>query len=65
MLPRFVNDLSAIHDDGGWLAFVAAYGVRRSSSTFWETADFFQDQMIRQHPLEAGLLDLNRYVDPK
>ncbi len=65
MLRRFVNDLSAIRDDDDWLAFIAAYGVRRSSPAFWETADFFQDEMIRQHPLEAGLLDLNRYVDPK
>lgn len=65
MLRKFVNDLKAIRDNDDWLAFVAAYGVRRSSPIFWETADFFQDAMIRQHPLEAGLLDLNRYVDPQ
>ncbi len=64
-LRAFVNDLAAIRDNDDWLAFVTAYGVRRSSPIFWETADFFQDAMIRQHPSEAGLLDLNRYADPQ
>lgn len=62
---RFAQDLSVVKDNDDWLAFVAAYGVRRSSPKFWETADFFHDDMIRQHPLEAGLLDLDRYVDPQ
>jgi hypothetical protein len=64
-LKDFVRDLTAVRSEKDWRAFAAAYGVRRSSPIFWETADFFQDEMTRQHPSEAGLLDLNRYVDPQ
>ena len=63
-LARFERFLKAVETKEEWLSFIDAYGVRRSSPLFWETADFFQDTAIGQHPREGGLLDLNRYVDP-
>ena len=41
--------------------FVSIYGVRRTNPQFWEIADWFQDQYLRQDPVIAGLFDLNRY----
>ncbi len=63
-LPDFISDLQGVTDRAGWLDFVAAYGVRRSSPEFWQTADFFQDVVARNPPKSNGLLDLNRYRDP-
>jgi hypothetical protein len=36
-------------------------GMRRTNSAFWETADWFQDEYLREKPVNAGLFDLNRY----
>jgi hypothetical protein len=41
--------------------FVSIYGMRRTNSAFWETADWFQDEYLREKPVNAGLFDLNRY----
>ena len=61
---EFVESLKAVRSEKEWLAFVEAYGVRRSSPVFWATADFFQDVVMRGTATSGGLLDLNRYVDP-
>ena len=37
------------------------YLVSRSSSRFWETFDWFQDQFNKEDPVQTGLYDLNRY----
>jgi hypothetical protein len=41
--------------------FVSIYGIRRTDQQFWEAADWFQDEYLREKPIQAGLLDLNRY----
>jgi hypothetical protein len=41
--------------------FVSIYGIRRTNQQFWEAADWFQDAYLREKPIQAGLLDLNRY----
>ena len=41
--------------------FVSVYGVRRTNPGYWAMADWFQDQYLREKPILAGLLDLNRY----
>ena len=43
--------------------FVGIYGVRRTSDSFWETADWFQDAYAEQEPVLSGLFDLNRYAN--
>jgi hypothetical protein len=37
------------------------YGINRSDPLFWETYDWFQQQLDEMDPLNTGLYDLNRY----
>jgi hypothetical protein len=64
-LPVFVQALKAVSSTDDFLKVVARFGVRRSSPGFWEVADAHQDAAKQQEGVEAGLLDLSRYVDPK
>jgi Fatty acid cis/trans isomerase (CTI) len=63
-LNNFVHSLSSVSTQQDWRSFIDAFGIRRSSPQFWETADFFQEVAHNQHPRKGGLLDLNRYDDP-
>jgi hypothetical protein len=47
-----------------YAAFVARYGIRRTDRRFWETADWLREDLARKSPVEAGVYDLGRYVDP-
>lgn len=38
-----------------------AYGINRANKKFWSYYDWFQQRFNHDHPLEAGLFDLNRY----
>lgn len=60
-LPEFVAALTAIQQPAQIGALAERWGVRRSSLRFWETMDWLHDELVRQNPREAGLLDLNRY----
>ncbi|MEM9108225.1 MAG: fatty acid cis/trans isomerase, partial [Pseudomonadota bacterium] len=64
-LSAFVADLKQVHDQAGYMDFVRRYGVRRSSPLFWQTIDQVQAAMDRQDAIQTGLLDINRYKDPK
>lgn len=46
---------------GSYINFVNKYGVNRMRSDFWEHYDFFNENFKQNYPLEAGILDLNRY----
>jgi hypothetical protein len=60
-VPDFFDLLA--HFDGGeaHLAELARYGVNRADPAFWEVFDWFQQKIEEADPLNAGLLDLNRY----
>jgi Fatty acid cis/trans isomerase (CTI) len=60
-LEVFVDALHAIENIDDFARFVENYGVRRSSADFWAASDWFNAQYKRTNPVEAGLLDLNRY----
>lgn len=64
-LPEFVAALRSIESQADYMAFVETYGVRRGSPDFWSSVDAFQWAMRMQDALQAGLLDINRYKDPK
>ena len=49
--------------DGSWGAFLSAYAVRRSDPRFWAASDFFNARFPMIDPLDAGILDLSRYID--
>ena len=63
--PAFVEALLAMRAQADWLAVVERYALRRTSPRFWPASDAFTEALARQDPLQAGLLDLNRYIDPK
>lgn len=64
-LPRFITALKAVRSQSDYLAVVAEYGVRRTSAEFWVLSDQIHDLFLQQKPIQAGILDLNRYKDPK
>ncbi|MGI9523017.1 MAG: fatty acid cis/trans isomerase [Hyphomicrobiaceae bacterium] len=64
-LAKFVDHVLRIRSQADYLDLVLKYGIRRSSPEFWPTYDLIQAQLRTQNPREAGLLDLNRYKDPK
>ena len=57
----FVDDLMSVEDRAGYERVVARFGIRRTNTAFWRTADWFQARHNRDRPVESGILDLNRY----
>jgi hypothetical protein len=62
-IDDFVAALQAVGGDEDFTRLVERYGVRRSSPRFWENADWHSAKLARAEPVDAGLLDLNRYDD--
>ena len=60
-IDTFTSRYAALRSRDDYERFVSRYGIRRTNSGFWETADWFQDQYRREKPVLSGLLDLNRY----
>ncbi|MCK5359755.1 MAG: fatty acid cis/trans isomerase, partial [Gammaproteobacteria bacterium] len=60
-VEQFAERYAALQNSEDYERFVSAYGIRRTNSDFWATADWFQDASLREKPVEAGLFDLNRY----
>ena len=44
-------------------ALAKRFGVSRHRADFWILHDWFNEEYLRREPLEAGLLDLNRYLN--
>ena len=64
-VPAFVEDVRAIRSQKDYLAVIETYGIRRTDPRFWETFDLIQSKLNGQNAVQAGLLDINRYEDPK
>lgn len=64
-LGAFTDAMKTVRSQNDWLEFVAAYGLRRTSPDFWTTSDRVNAMFLAQDPIQAGILDLNRYKDPK
>jgi hypothetical protein len=60
-IEAFAERYLSIQDRDDYEQFVALYGVRRTNTEFWKTADWFHAQSAREKPLLYGLFDLNRY----
>ncbi len=60
-MENFADRYTRIQTAGDYERFVGTYGVRRTSSRFWQTADWFQDRYLKTAPVLSGILDLNRY----
>ena len=60
-IESFVEEYNALENRQHYEAFVARYGLRRTSEDFWEHADWFNRQYAREQPVLSGIYDLNRY----
>jgi hypothetical protein len=60
-IGEFTGSLEAVETPVDFTALVDRWGVRRSSARFWQTFDWFNEDLRRRDPVEAGILDLNRY----
>lgn len=60
-LNAFATAFVAIQTKEDYERFVGRYGVRRTSSSFWKVADWFDEAYRKQSPLEYGIYDLYRY----
>jgi hypothetical protein len=60
-LENFVTRATTVQTAADYQLVVGRYGVRRTASDFWEYADWFQSRYLVEEPIEAGILDLNRY----
>ena len=56
-----MTSIIALKSEAGYSALVDRYGVRRNATWFWRLSDKFHAHYRRNHPVEAGLFDLNRY----
>jgi len=60
-IEAFADALAAVENSVDFTGLVDRRGVRRSSARFWQTFDWFNEDLDRRDPVEAGILDLNRY----
>jgi len=60
-IESFVEEYNALRNRREYEAFVARYGLRRTSEDFWMHADWFNQQYAREQPRLSGIFDLNRY----
>ncbi len=60
----FVDDLRALRSEADLSRFVDRHGIRRTSARWWETVDWLHADLRRRSPVEAGIYDLARYVNP-
>jgi len=64
-LADFVASVRQVRTQDDYLAVIETFGIRRTHAEFWNIYDRIQASLNDQDPIEAGLLDLNRYRDPK
>jgi hypothetical protein len=57
----FVDLVTNVKTRADYERFVGRFGLRRTNSAFWDLADWFNDQYLREEPVRAGVFDLNRY----
>ena len=62
-LADFTSRIININTLDDYERFAGIYGIRRTNDSFWETADWFQDEYAQQEPVLSGLFDLNRYAN--
>jgi hypothetical protein len=60
-LPDLFDMLKNFDGSPAYEAKLDKYGINRMDERFWETYDWFQQQLNEDDPVHAGLYDLNRY----
>lgn len=57
----FVQALQRVKTPADWQQVVQTWGVRRSNPHFWDVFDDFTQYMLDNSPIQAAVLDINRY----
>jgi hypothetical protein len=60
-IDDFVDDFIKIRDQLSYYNFAREYGIRRTSTNFWEEADWHNQKYVKDQPVEAGLFDMYRF----
>lgn len=60
-VPTFVNALYQISDEVSFRKVVEHWGIRRTHPQFWQYFHDLTEHIREREPLEAGVLDMNRY----
>ncbi len=60
-IEAFTQGITTMRDENDYRRLVDRFGIRRTSSRFWKTADWFQGYYRRSEPLRSGIYDLYRY----
>jgi hypothetical protein len=60
-LPAFISGMQAVKKPEDLTAVVDHWGVRRTHPDFWAIFHDFTTYQQQHEPLEAGILDMNRY----
>jgi hypothetical protein len=60
-LDDFAAEVANVRDESDYAALQQGYGVRRTDTDFWATSDRLGAIYRDAWPIEAGVIDLNRY----
>ena len=60
-IEQFTERYASLKTREDYESFVSIYGRRRTSDSFWNTADWFQEKYRQEKPVLSGIFDLNRY----
>jgi hypothetical protein len=60
-IDDFVDDFLTIRDQLSYYNVAGKYSVKRTSSNFWEEADWHYKKYLKDQPIEAGLFDMYRF----
>lgn len=60
-IPTFVRALEQVKDEAAFRRVVEQWGIRRTHPQFWEYFHDLSEHIREREPLEAGVLDMNRY----
>jgi hypothetical protein len=60
-VAQFAERFAAVSTEQDYEQLLERYAVRRTNPGFWEAADWFNAQGLREQPERGGIFDLNRY----
>ncbi len=60
-IAEFYQRLANLKNNDDYVTLLDRFAVRRSSSQFWQFSDELYQWYLKDQPIEAGLLDYNRF----
>lgn len=62
-LPAMADAIRKLKSEKDYAAFSERFAVRRTDPAFWAVSDGLVERYRRDQPVQAGILDLNRFED--